>query len=103
MRKYQNKISRLKSCLSKIEAENDFERDHEQVQLSIMNLATKSHEENEFQKGKLKVVNQERKIHNSGDNGQSLNYYIEDDGEEENNYETFLKFRKKALERDLED
>ena len=34
-------------------------------------------------------------------NGESLNYYIEDDGEEESNYEAFLKFKKKALERDL--
>lgn len=35
--------------------------------------------------------------------GESLNYYIEDDGEEESNYETYLKFKKKALERDLEE
>ena len=34
---------------------------------------------------------------------ESLNFYIDDDKQEENNYETYLKFKKKTLQRDLDE
>ena len=35
-------------------------------------------------------------------NAESLNEYLEDSDEDEDNFEAHLKFRKKALERELE-
>ena len=46
----------------------------------------------------LKVLTSQGPIHN----GESLNEYLEDSDEDEDNFEAHLKFRKKALERELE-
>jgi hypothetical protein len=85
-----------------MEKQNDFAADHERIKDCIITLSTQdSSEKPSIEKEPLVWAHQRQQ---SGPGAQeSLNYYIEDDKEEENNYETFLKFKKKALERDLEE
>lgn len=46
----------------------------------------------------LKIVENKKKLKYAD----SLNEYLDNSDEQENNYETHLKFRKKALERELQ-
>ena len=39
IQKYQKKLNNLKTHLRKLEADNNFSRDHEEIQASIMKLA----------------------------------------------------------------
>ena len=104
IKQYKNKIHGLQSHLAQLQANHDFEKDHEQIQLSIMTLSAQNNQEDQHLRSKLKTMAPQEKIARSnGDYGESLNYYLEDDGEEQNNYQTYLKFKKKILERDLQE
>jgi hypothetical protein len=99
---YERVIGRLGQRLSAMQKQNDFAGDHERIKDCIITLATQDNAEKPAVEKEPLVWAHQR--HPSGPGVQeSLNYYIEDDKEEENNYETFLKFKKKALERDLEE
>jgi hypothetical protein len=63
----------------------DFKAEHDEIKQSILSLAQPP-DDNHFFKDPLKVELAHR-YHASGDfNSESLNYYIRDDGETDNNY-----------------
>ena len=52
-----------------------------------MTLAAQNNDHPKYEKTNVKVIpSNEGKYRNSTEYGQSLNYYLKDDGEEENNY-----------------
>lgn len=102
LKKYQRKINALQDHLRDLESQHHFEKDHLKIQNSILTLATQNPPSDIPERGTLKARHQKKGSCLSSYHGESLNYYIEDDGEEESNYETYLKFKKKTLERDLE-
>jgi predicted acyl esterase len=99
---YERTITRLNQKLTDMGQQNNFQQDHDKIKNCIISLSAQNlSEKTPLEKENLAWAHQR---HQSNPNNQeSLNYYIEDDKEEENNYETYLKFKKKALERDLEE
>jgi hypothetical protein len=82
IKQYLNKIQGLQTHLTQLQSQHDFEKDHEQIQLSIMTLSAQNNQEDQPERGKLKAItHKENRIRNTGDYGESLNYYLEDDGE----------------------
>lgn len=94
-------MASLKQHLQQLQLKHNFKQDHQQIQNSILALSTQNPHHNTQEKPALKPRHQPKGSCLSSYHGESLNYYIEDDGEEESNYETYLKFKKKTLERDL--
>jgi hypothetical protein len=86
VKQYQAKIGGLKKHLAQLQTSHNFQKDHEEIQLSIMTLAAENGQESNRDKEKIKVIDQQQRRHMDYAYGESLNYYLEDDREEGNNY-----------------
>lgn len=79
---YQQKIHSLKAHLAELEQLHHFDQDHQKIKASILNLSTDNPHHHTQSQDRIKVHERQKPSVLATHPAESLNYYIEDDGEE---------------------